>query len=93
MRCHSAATSIVGCFIDHRVEVSWRSRTNRMRSMKPLAERSPLASSERMRFCIVPITDTNGRLIKIELRELLRSDMVGFALNTDSQNCSSEPLL
>ena len=44
-------------------------------------------------YCIVPITDTNGRLIKIELRELLRSDMVGLALNIDSQNCSSEPLL
>ena len=61
--------------------------------MNPFAERSPLASSERMRFCIVPITDMNGRLMKMELRELLRSDIVGLALYTESQNCSSEPLL
>jgi len=35
----------------------------------------------------------HGRLMKMELLAFLRSDMVVFALNTESQNCSSEPLL
>ena len=37
--------------------------------------------------------DMYGRLMKMELLAFLRSDIVVLALNTDSQNCSSEPLL
>lgn len=61
--------------------------------MNPLLERSPLASSLRIFFWIVPITEMYGRLMKMELLAFLRSDIVVLALNTDNQNCSSEPLL
>lgn len=67
--------------------------TNRIRSIKPLLERSPFAKSLRIFFWIVPITGIKGRVMKTELFAFLRSEITGLALNTDNQNCSSEPLL
>lgn len=69
----------------------WASQT-RMRSDKPVGAFT-FANSFKIFFWIVPMTDIYGRLMKMELLAFFRSDMVVLALNTESQNCSSEPLL
>lgn len=68
-------------------------KTNKIRSIKPFSLLSPFASSLSSPFCIVPITDIKECLMNAEFLFPCLSSIIGFPLNTDSQNCSSEPLL